>query len=676
LCYHFNQIENVQEAQVNFSNGLLTLTHDLSQSTIVNEIEKLGYHTSFKDRDSKQSSTSTKLHTKKQKLFISGLFLILGFSLQFLTSWYLAANSSFLLTIFIQGTQVFRSAFYSLKAKSLDMNVLMTAAAMGAVLIGEFSEAALVVFLFSIGGFLQNRSLDQTRNSVNELINLAPNKANKIINGKIERVPVDTLAINDTIMIRSGERIPIDGEVISGYSSVNQAPITGESMPINKNSGDSVFAGTINQEGKLEINVLTTNNNTTISHMLNMIEEAESKKAPAEQFIDRFSKVYTPIVFSVALLTIFIPPLFFNAGWSSWFYRGLELLVVACPCALVISTPVAIVSSIGRSAKNGILFKGGEYLEKASKLTTVALDKTGTITTGKPEVTTVKIFHEEEKTNLELLLALESYTTHPISHAIVKYTENFELDNLSVNNYQTITGKGIQGVVNGTTYYVGSPDLFNKSIITEEQVSLLKELQSTGHTVVLLGTNTKIFAVLGIADQIRETSKDAIKKLNEQDIDTVMLTGDNQKTAEKIAEQAGVSEIKSDLMPEDKVAAIEELKERETVAAVGDGINDAPALTTADVGVAMGGIGTDTTIETADVVFMSDSLEQLPHTIDLSKRTLRIIKQNITFSLVTKIVAFMLIFPGWLTLWLAVLADSGAAILVILNSLRLTKTKS
>ena len=406
-----------------------------------------------------------------------------------------------------------------------------------------------------------------------------------------------------------------------------------------------------------------------------MVEDAQATKAPSEAFVDQFAKIYTPIVFVLALGVMVVPPIYFQADFSEWFYRGGELLVVACPCALIISTPVSIVSAIGNAAKNGVLIKGGTFLEKACEVTAIAFDKTCTITEGKPEVAEIQIFHSSKEKVIQILSSLESHTTHPIGKAIVSYGEQLNVDQLTICDFKAIPGKGIQGEIEGVTYFAGSTALFAPEVIADYLLEAEK-LQATGHTIVFLGTNNEILGLVAVADKIRETSKKAIQQLKAVGIQkTVMLTGDNAGAAEKISQDAGLTEVRAQLLPEEKVEAIGALKQTNVTVMVGNGINDAPALASADLGIAMGGAGTDTAIETADIVLMADNLEKLPYTIELSKRALKIIKQNILFSLMIKFIALVFIFPGWLSLWIAVLSDSGAAVLVTLNALRLAKNK-
>jgi Cd2+/Zn2+-exporting ATPase len=671
---HLGNLPDVQAVTVNFATGSMAITHTNPVVTIQSELAKIGYGGTLVGTAA-TAKKSAKLDKHTQTVLIAGILLALGYvALMWLPA---LAPVAFAASMVVSGWQPLRSAFYALKSKSLDMNVLMVAAALGAALIGEWNEGALVVFLFAIGTLLQNKAVEKTRHSIKGLLDLTPDTALVQVGDEFVQRAVSSVQVADILQIQAGAKIPLDGTVIQGTSSVNQAPITGEANPVVKQVDDEVFAGTINQEGALTVKVTHLSSDSTIARIITMVEDAQAQKAPAEAFIDRFAKVYTPIVFALALLTMVIPPLFFQAAFATWFYRGLELLVVACPCALIISTPVAIVSAIGRAAKNGVLIKGGNFLEKAGALTAVAFDKTGTITAGQPAVSGVYPFDTDEQTLVQTLAALEANTTHPIGQAITQAAQAQALTIPAVTDFQNIPGKGIQATLAGTTYLAGTAALFDQTLFTKTHLEQLQTLQASGQTIVLLGTETKLLGLVAVADGIRPTSKQAIAQLANVGIkETVMLTGDNQGAAAKIAQDAGITTVAANLLPDQKVQAIAALQQKgQTVAMVGDGINDAPALALADVGIAMGGAGTDTAIETADIVLMADNLEKLPFMIRLSRQAMGIVKQNVAFALAIKLLAFVLIFPGWLPLWAAVLSDSGAAVLVTLNALRLLRQK-
>ncbi|PFL64955.1 heavy metal translocating P-type ATPase [Bacillus cereus] len=672
---HLQNVSGVEEVRVNFATGKMHIRHDRDVDDIIKEVSNAGFGASLAG-SRKRSAPVQK--AKNTTLILSGLFLALGFGGSFTNISPLLITLLYAASIGIGGYKPAKSAFYAIRSKSLDMNVLMILAAIGAALIGQWLEGATVVWLFALGATLQNKSIERTRESIRGLIDLAPSEAWVKAGTELIKKSVDDIAVHTTIVVKPGEKIPLDGTVIGGTSTVNQAPITGESIPIDKQIGDSVYAGTINEEGSIEITVTKLVEDTTLSRIIHLVEEAQEKKAPTEAFVDRFAKIYTPIVFVLAIGVMIIPPLLGMGEWMEWIYKGLELLVVACPCALVISTPVAIVSAIGNAARNGVLIKGGTALEIAGSLNAIAFDKTGTLTEGKPKVMHVRSLHCTEGELLSIAATIEEYSNHPIAKAITAYAKEHQSSLQSGTDFRAIIGKGAQVTIDGETYYAG-----NKALYEEFGVSLqmwnepIGEMQRIGQTVILVGTNTVILGMISVADSIRSTTYETIQELKRSGIqETVMLTGDNEGTAEHIAQKAKVDRYFANLLPEDKVHAVKQLQsEGKTVAMIGDGINDAPALATANLGIAMGGAGTDTAMETADIVLMADNLEKLPYTMKLSRKALHIIKQNIWFSLLIKFIALAFIFPGWLTLWMAVLSDTGAALIVILNSMRLLRNK-
>ena len=576
----------------------------------------------------------------------------------------------YIIAIIVSGIKPLKSAYYAIKSKSLDMNVLMSVAVIGAIFIGEYFEGAIVVLLFTIGTLLQTISIDKTRNSIQSLMDITSTTANVITENGTTTKDLTDIRVGETLLIKPGDRVPLDGTITDGSSSLNQAPITGESIPVDKTINDEVYAGSINENGTLYIRVSKLVEDTTLSKIIHMVEEAQENKAPTQAFIDRFSEIYTPIVFVLALLVMVIPPLFSLGTWGEWLYKGLELLVIACPCALVISTPVAIVTAIGSAAKNGVLIKGGNHLEGLGTLSALAFDKTGTLTEGRPKVDTIKTIDANETTLLNIAMSLESYSTHPISNAIVDYAMQLNVKKAYVTDFENIVGQGIKGKINESYVYAGNVKLIesiNKKINNYKEE--INKYEQEGFTVIIIASSSMIHGLITIADPLRSNIKQIIQQLNGTHIkNTIMLTGDNKGTAQKIAQLSGIKEVYAELMPGDKLAAIKDLQNKGyRVAMIGDGINDAPALAQSDVGIAMGGIGSDTAMETADVVLMSDDINQLTRTISISKKAKNIIKQNIYFSIIIKLIAFILVFPGLLTLWLAVLSDTGAAILVILN---------
>jgi Zn2+/Cd2+-exporting ATPase len=674
---HLNIHPSVKHVSVNFSTGKMKIEHENSVEDIISEVSKIGYKASLMSKNNQTANTKV---PQKENGFIvaSGVLIALGFIGSHNGISPLLTTLLYAVAMVISGYKPVKSAYYAIKSRSLDMNVLMSAAAIGAAVIGQWLEGATVLWLFSLGILLQNKSIEKTRNSIRNLMDLAPAEAWVKVNGDILKKPVEEVSVGEIIIVKPGDNIPLDGEVVHGLSSVNQAPITGESIPVDKEIGDTVYAGTINEQGSLGIKVTKLVEDTTISKIIHLVEEAQEQKAPTEAFVDKFARIYTPIVFVLALVVMVVPPLIGFGTWGGWFYKGLELLVIACPCALVISTPVAIVSAIGNAAKNGILIKGGSFLEIAGAVKAIAFDKTGTLTVGKPTVDSIKALTVSVDELLSIASTLENYSTHPIAKAIVAHATDEGITTRNGELFQNIVGKGVQATIEGTVYYAGNLKLFEEMNTPLGPVKNdVQDMQRNGKTVVMVGTQQQIYGVIAVSDALRETTISALKGLRQYGVnETVMLTGDNEGTAKLIAHSANVTRYFAELLPEDKVNVIKQLQsEGQKVAMVGDGINDAPALAVADLGIAMGGAGTDTAMETADVVLMADNLDKLPHTINLSRSAMSIIKQNIWFSIIIKILAFALIFPGLLTLWIAVLSDTGAALIVILNALRLLRVK-
>ncbi|KAB8139154.1 cadmium-translocating P-type ATPase [Gracilibacillus oryzae] len=674
---HLNTIPTVTNVSVNFSTGKMKVEHENSVDEIVSEVSKIGFKASEREKGSKPTETA-KGKEGYGLITLTGILIVLGFIGSYNGVSPIMTTILYAVAIVISGFKPVRSAYYAIKSRSLDMNVLMSAAAIGAALIGEWFEGATVVWLFALGNALQNRSIEQTRKSIRNLMDLAPSEAWIKVGSELVKKQVEEVSVGQIVVIKPGDRIPLDGEVIQGETSVNQAPITGESIPVDKLIGDSVYAGTINESGSIEIKVTKLVEDTTIAKIIHLVEEAQEQKAPTQAFIDKFASIYTPIVFVLALVVIVLPPLFGFGTWGEWVYKGLALLVVACPCALVISTPVAIVSAIGNAAKNGVLIKGGTFLERAGAINAIAFDKTGTLTEGKPKVSEIEALTTSEDELVSLAFTLEDYSTHPIAKTIVEYAKDKGVRSKNGELFKSIVGKGVQATIDNEVHYAGNLKLFDEMNISMDDVkSRVDEIQSQGKTVVIVGTQQEIMGIISVSDTIRTTTVEALNGLKQVGVNQlVMLTGDNEGTAKMISNETNVNRYFAELLPEDKVDVIKQLQsEGHKVAMVGDGINDAPALATSDLGIAMGGAGTDTAMETADIVLMADNLEKLPHTVKLSRKALAIIKQNIWFSLIVTFIALILIFPGWLTLWMAVLSDTGAAIIVILNALRLLKVK-
>lgn len=676
-------IDGVEDAKVNFGAAKITVTGEAE----LEEIQKAGAFDKLQISPvkSKQEIPVKTFWQKYGVLIFSLLFLVIGYVSNFTAGEesYVTIGA-FLLSIAIGGFSIFKTGFKNLLKLQFDMKTLMTIAVIGAAIIGEWSEGAVVVILFAISEALEHYSMERARKSITSLMDIAPKTALVRRNGKEQEISVDDIAINDVMIVKPGQKIAMDGTVLKGHSNVNQAAITGESIPVEKSLGDEVYAGTLNVEGLLEIQVTKLVDDTTIAKMIYLVEEAQGERAPAQAFVDVFAKYYTPIIIVVAFLVAIIPPIFLDAEWIPWIYQGLAVLVVGCPCALVISTPVAIVTAIGNAAKKGVLIKGGIHLEEAGKINVMAFDKTGTLTKGIPAVTDFVVFGDEEPTQLfGKVAALEAFSQHPLSQAFIKKAEQDQIINFSsytIDEFSSIIGKGIQGKIDSEQYYIGNAALMKEKVSIEQvdQVNeQFKAYQLQGKTAMLVAKEKAIVAIVAVADEVRSSSKEVVAALHAQGIEnTIMLTGDSAETAHGIAQEVGLTRTAANLLPKHKLEMIKELKEQYGhVAMIGDGVNDAPALAAANIGIAMGGVGSDTALETADITLMGDDLRKLPFTIKLSKKTKRIIKQNITFALGLKLLALLLVVPGWLTLWIAIFADLGATLLVTLNSLRLLRVK-
>lgn len=585
----------------------------------------------------------------------------------------------YVLATVLGGWKNFINAVHALARGRFNMSVLMGIAVLGAFAIGQYEEGAVVAFLFSISEILEAWTLGKARHSIRQLMDIVP-KVARIRRGAEElEVVVEDIHIGDVMMIYPGEKIAMDGIILSGQSAVNQASVTGESLPIDKVAGNEVYASTFNTYGFLEVKVTKLVQDSTISRMIQLVEEAQQNRAPLQNFVERFAAIYTPAVFILAVGIMIIPPLFFHYAWAEWIYRGLALLVVACPCALVISTPVAIVSAISNAARQGVLIKGGIYLEQVGSLGAIAFDKTGTLTKGRPIVTDVLPLHGGSKEELlSWAASLEAKSEHPLGAAIVKSAKQQGCLISKVEIFSALAGRGIEGVIQGETIYIGNQQFFRElNISIESCLKLIEDLQAAGKTAMIMATKQRLLGILAVADEVRETAVLAQAELKQAGIHhTIMLTGDNASVAQSISAQIGLDEYQAELLPEDKAAVMKKLLERYgKVAMIGDGVNDAPSLAVATVGIAMGGAGTDTALETADIVLMNDDLLKLPFAVQLSRKTLTIIRQNIGFALGVKLLAVLAVFPGWLTLWLAIMADMGATLIVTLNSMRLLKVK-
>lgn len=678
-------IAKIGNVSANLMSSQVKVEHDpsLTKEYVASLINKSGV------RVRKEKLTQSFFESNRQRVLLvsaSGVLLILGL----LAQWLDLAESRDLFAVFLFSTLcggflIAPKAVRALKQKSLDMNVLMVIAAIGAFFIKEYSEGAAVVFLFSLAEMLEAFSVARARKAIQAVLSITPQVAMVETPQGNRETAVEDVQIDQIITVLAGDRVPLDGVIIKGSSSLNQAPLTGESQPVDKNPGDDVLAGTINESGTLKVKVTKEFKDSKISNIIRLIEEAQSKKAPAQLFVDKFARIYTPVVTLIAILVAIIPPVFFAGDWSSWLYRSLVFLVIACPCALVIATPVSIVSALTALAKAGVLVKGGVYLESLGKIRALAVDKTGTITEGTPKVVSMRLFkHGAEAELLDVSYSLENESTHPLARAAVSFCKENGASFGEVSNFKVIQGKGIEGTISGHHYFAGNHKLAHGfGVCSPEVESFLSELEDRAQSVLVVGhkphENCKgeIIGVLGLADEPRSNVLEAIAGIHRAGIREIsMLSGDNQRTVTSIAKRVGIDSAVGDLLPEDKVSRIQELlKKHEYVGMIGDGINDAPALAQATIGIAMGAAGTDAAIETADVALMTDDLSQVAKAIEHGRKTLAIIRFNITFALVTKAIFIILGALGYSSLWLAVAADMGATLIVIGNSIRLLKVK-
>jgi len=589
-----------------------------------------------------------------------------------------AAQALYALAIVAGLWSVLPKAGFALRRLRPDMNLLMTVAVLGALAIGEWFEGATVAFLFSLSLALESWSVGRARRAVAALLDLAPQTARVLDGGGEREVAVEEVAVGARIAVHPGERIPLDGRVLAGTSGVNQAPITGESLPVDKRAGDTVFAGTVNGDGALEVEATTPAEDTLLAHIIRLVEEAQTRRAPSERWVERFARVYTPAVMALAALVLVVPPLAFGAAWAVWVYRALVLLVIACPCALVISTPVSIVAALTAAAHRGVLIKGGLFVELPASLRAIALDKTGTLTEGRPAVVEVVPLggHSEEEL-LARVAALEARSEHPLARAILAHAKQRGIEFEPATDFQILQGRGASGRFGGRDYWLGSHRLVEER--GQEDAALharLEAMEAAGQSVVVVGTGEHVCGLVAVADPVRPASREAVAALHREGIvSVVMLTGDNAGTAQAVAAATGIDEVRAELLPAEKVAAVDELLARYgAVAMVGDGVNDAPAMARATLSIAMGAAGSDAAIEAADVALMTDDVARLPWLVRHSRRTLRIIRQNIVFALGVKAVFVVLTFAGFASLWAAIAADMGASLLVIANGLRLLAT--
>lgn len=689
------QIPGVFVAEVNFASGTLVVEYDRAvdpRRRVEATVRGAGHVAVPLGAEARQATPVSwwVAHKGEVAVAASGLLIV--------AAWAFAAigaatvsSACYAAAIVVGGTITWRRAAVSLAARTLDMNVLMTIAVAGAAALGEWGEGATVIFLFALGGVLESRSLSRTRQSIRQLLELAPPTARVLRAGKETEVPPGDVRVGETIVVRPGERVPLDGAIVEGSSAFDESPITGESLPVDKAVGDEVFAGTLNASGAVRVRVTSPAGESMLARIVELVETAQASRAPVERFIDRFSRRYTPSMIALAVAVAVVVPALGALGapwagfeaWRDWVYRSLVLLVISCPCALVVSTPVAVVSAIARAARDGVLIKGGAFLEIASGATVVAFDKTGTLTEGRPRVAEVVPLGDEAPDRLlALAAALEQHSNHPLARAVAAAADPSSVPR--AREVREVAGRGVTGLVEGVRLAVGGVVFAEeRGGLADEARSAVENLEAAGLTVLVLmreevGARSVATGLLGLEDAIRPEAPLAVRRLAEAGVEhLVMLTGDNERAAARVAGSAGVTEWRARLLPEGKTAAVVELREAYgPVVMVGDGINDAPALAAADVGIAMGAAGSDTAIETADVALMRDDLTAVSRFVVLGRRTMRTVRQNIALSLGIKALVLVLAAAGAASLWMAVFADTGVALIVIANGLRLLRARA
>ena len=690
-----SQLDGVHETHVNFTRSSMVVAHEgtrTSRTAIMAAVEEAGYKATIKGEETSPKSISS-FSLQNRRVFatiVSGFFILLASTVYFFR--YLVPPSPlflgtfqitvphffYLCAILSGGYYVARSGYHSLVAKTFDMNFLMSIAVLGALAIGEFAEGAMVVFLFALGNALQSYTMEKARNAIRSLMDLTPKEAHLKRGGRLRTVPVTELALGDLIIVKPGEKVAVDGIIIQGTSAIDESPITGESRPRDKLIGDRVFAGSLNGPGSLEVEVEKHAEDSTLSRIIYLVEEAQAQKAPSQNFVDSFSSIYTPLVLVGAVAVSVIPPVAFSLPFTEWFYRGLMLLVISCPCALVISTPVSIVSAIACASRKGVLIKGGAYLEEMGDIRAIAFDKTGTLTRSQFDVTDVVPIGESA---LEEIIAtaasLEMKSEHPLAQAIVQKAHQESIPLREPRDLLTYPGQGLKATLDAHTATIGNLTFFRKQgIATKPYECAIERLENEGKTPVLIHHNTTR-GIIALADTVRKESKACIEELRNQGIKhIILLSGDNERVTAAVAQHLTVDDFQAAMLPEEKVAAVKKLAVRyKKVAMVGDGINDAPALAVSSVGIAMGAAGTDAALESADVALLSDDLLKLPFLVYLSRRTLKTIKTNLAFSLMVKAAFITLVFLGLANLWMAVAADMGTSLMVTLYGMRLVATR-
>lgn len=694
-----SRLDGVQRVNVDFASGKMRLLGDVDFDQLKNRVESLGKTIQEPASDDETPAVEQRggvvgfwdylvaRHETRLALIggaavlIAVLASLIGLPDVIITPLLIAGMGITLLPIARSGINTLRIN------REFNINLLMTIAAVGAIIIGEYLEGAIVIFLFAIGEALEGYTAQRARSSIRSLMSLKPSRAIRLTDNGEQDVPVAALQIGDQILVKPGENIPMDGNIISGASGVNQAPITGESVPVAKETGDDVFAGSINGDGTLTVEVTRLAQDNTLSRIIKMVEEAQSVRARSQRLVDRFAAYYTPAVVVLATLVALVPPLLFNAPFydtatsQGWLYRALAMLVIACPCALVISTPVTVISAITAAARRGVLIKGGVHLEALGTIQAIAFDKTGTLTTGKPRVTMVRSLAcngasrcDDCDDVLALAASVERRASHPLASAVLDEAASRSLTDryAPAESVQTLAGRGVQGNVGERKITIGSHHLFDQEFPHDAAVcDAVQDAETHGQTTMMIADDQNVLGYIALADRARDDSSAVVKSLSDMGLQTIMLTGDNPRVAQAIADSVGVADFRASLMPEDKVTAVQALQgQYRSVAMVGDGINDTPALAAATVGVAMGGAGSPQALETADVVLMADDLNKLPFSIKMAQFARRLIKQNVSISFGMKGVFLLLALFGMTSLWVAILADVGVSILVTLNGMR------
>ncbi len=676
------RLTGVEEASVNFGAARMTVEYDrrsIDLPAIDQRIRELGYTITQPDQGTvSERSALWRLVTRRNNILAlsSGVLTLAGGIGQLLAAPAPLPIAAYGTAVVIGGAPLAQKGLRVLRTtRTLDINLLMTLAVVGAVAIGEWFEAATVVFLFSLGEALEGYAMDRVRRSVRSLLALAPPVA-LVRRGSTEvETPVADIDLGETVIVRSGERVPLDGVVISGTSSVDQSSLTGESLPVSKQADDDLFAGTMNGSGPLIMRVTRLAGDSSVARIIRMVEHAQAQRAPVQRIVDRFARIYTPAVIAIAASIAIVPPLF-GASWLEWFSRALVLLVISCPCALVLSTPISIVSALSAAARNGVLVKGGAILERIGSVDTVAFDKTGTLTTGRPALTRIlALGGRTDDEVLALAATLERHSEHPLGRAVVQAAQDRTLVVDEATDEQVIHGAGLIGMLNGREYRIGSARLFGDVALPPEAISAIKDIEAAGGTAILVGSTSAVHGVIGVADTLRADARGALEALHAAGVKRiVMLSGDREGAVRHIATATGIDDARSEMLPDEKLAAIGRLRERgRVVAMVGDGVNDAPSLAAADVGIAMGVAGSDAAVETADIALMGDDLRGLAMTIRMGRRTKRIVAANIALALGTKAIFLSLAVAGTATLWMAIAADMGTSLLVIANGMRLLR---